>query len=104
MGVLKEYISALFNYKFDIKIDEDEIGKTKKSEEVIKVFATEVDKWRKKLINTGREEGIQKGREEVLLQTTENMLKAGADVDFIQRVTKLSRRKILELRKKIKKN
>jgi len=32
------------------------------------------------------------------------MLKAGADIDFVQRVTKLNRRKILEMKRKIERS
>gem|GEM_PF-6867047 len=70
------------------------------------MFATAVDKWREELINTGRQEGLQKGRQEGIqegiLHTAQEMLKAGADIDFVQRVTNLSRQKILQIKRKIR--
>ena len=54
-------------------------------------------------IEEGIEKGIEKGREETKSNIAKEMLKKGAEVDFVMGVTKLAKAKIIELQEEIPK-
>ena len=49
----------------------------------------------------GVEKGIEKGKEEAINNVAKEMLRKGAEVDFVSGVTKLPKEKILELQKEV---
>ena len=52
-----------------------------------------------KILDQGRQEGIQKGRDEEKRDMAQKMLQQGADIEFVQAVTNLSKEEILALQK-----
>ncbi len=50
-------------------------------------------------IEIGIEKGIEKGREETINNVAREMLKKGAEIDFVSGVTKLPKEKIVEFQK-----
>ena len=57
--------------------------------------------WRRDGKEKGREEGIEKGREEERLTVAKQMLFEGYDITAISKITKLSIKKILEIKKSL---
>ena len=51
----------------------------------------------KQVLEEGKQQGIEQGIEQGILNTAKNMKIEGADIDFISRVTGLSKEKIEEL-------
>jgi predicted transposase/invertase (TIGR01784 family) len=60
------------------------------------MFITAIDQWKEDLLQEGEQRGMEKGMRE----TAQKMLKAGSDIQFISKVTGLSKTQLLKLKQK----